>query len=127
MVRFIIAAMIWATASSAQAQHVGSAQQGLRVARETCAQCHLVDKVVGHSTNANAPTFEALAKSPGLTSAALALALQTSHRTMPNVVIKGREQRRLLHRSRQERTGAGVFLLRGRAAAANVDAAPLAS
>jgi hypothetical protein len=48
-----------------------------------------VDKVVGHSTNANAPTFEALAKSPGLTSAALALALQTSHRTMPNVVIKG--------------------------------------
>jgi mono/diheme cytochrome c family protein len=89
MVRFIIAATIWATASSAQAVEVGSVQQGLRLARETCAQCHLVDKVTGRSTDANAPTFEAIANTPGLTSAALAAALQTSHRTMPNVVIKG--------------------------------------
>ena len=89
MVRFIIAAMIWATASSAQAAQVGSAQQGFKLARETCAQCHLVDKVAGRSTDANAPTFEAIANTPGLSSAALAAALQTSHRTMPNVVIKG--------------------------------------
>ncbi len=89
MVRFIIAAMIWALASSAQAAQVGSAQQGLRVAREACAQCHLVDKVAGRSADANAPTFEAIAKTPGLTSVALAAALHTSHRTMPNVVIKG--------------------------------------
>jgi mono/diheme cytochrome c family protein len=88
MVRFIIVATILTTASSAQAQ-VGSAQQGLRVAREACAQCHLVDKVRGRSTNADAPTFETIAKTRGLTSAALATALQTSHRTMPNVVIKG--------------------------------------
>ncbi len=88
-VRFIIAAMIWATASGAQAAQVGSVQQGLRLARETCAQCHLVDKVTGRSTDANAPTFETIAKTPGLTSAALAAALQTSHRTMPNVVLKG--------------------------------------
>ena len=89
MVRFIITVMIWATASSAQAQQVGSAQQGLRLAREACAQCHVVDKVAGRSTNADAPTFEAIAKTRGLTSAALAAALQTSHRTMPNIVIKG--------------------------------------
>lgn len=88
-VRFIIAAMISATATSAHAAQVGSAQQGLRVAREACAECHLVDKVAGRSTDADAPTFEAIAKTPGLTSAALAAALQTSHRTMPNVVIKG--------------------------------------
>ncbi len=89
MVRFIIAAMIWAAASSVQAAQVGSAQQGLRLARETCAQCHLVDNVAGNSPNPNAPSFEAIAKTPGLTSTALAAALQTSHRTMPNVVIKG--------------------------------------
>jgi mono/diheme cytochrome c family protein len=89
MVRFIIAAIIWATSSSAQAAQVGSAQQGLTFAHEACAQCHLVDKVTGRSTDANAPTFEAIAKTPGLTSAALAATLQTSHRTMPNVVIKG--------------------------------------
>jgi len=89
MVRFIIAATIWATACSAQAAQVGSVQQGLRLARETCAQCHLVDKVMGRSTNDDAPTFKAIANTPGQTSAALAAALQTSHRTMPNVVIKG--------------------------------------
>jgi len=86
---FIFVAMIWATASSAQSAEVGSAQQGLRVAREACAECHLVDKVAGRSTDADAPTFEVIAKTPGLTSAALAAALQTSHPTMPNVVIKG--------------------------------------
>jgi len=89
MVRFIIVATILTTASSAQAQQVGSAQQGLRVAREACAECHLVDKVAGRSTDADAPIFEAIAKTPGLTSAALAAALQTSHPNMPNVVIKG--------------------------------------
>ena len=89
MVRFIIAAMIWAAASSVQAAQVGSAQQGLRLARETCAQCHLVDNAAVNSPNPNAPSFEAIGKTPGLTSTALAAALQTSHRTMPNVVIKG--------------------------------------
>jgi hypothetical protein len=48
-----------------------------------------VDKVAGRSSNADAPTFEAIAKTPGLSTAALAASLQTSHRTMPNVVIKG--------------------------------------
>jgi len=86
---FIFVAMIWATASSAQSAEVGSAQQGLTLAHEACAQCHLVDKVAGRSTNADAPTFEAIAKTPSLTSAALAAALQTSHPTMPNFVIKG--------------------------------------
>jgi len=87
---FIFVAMIWATASSVQSAEVGSvSQQGPALAHEACADCHLVDKGAGRSTDANAPTFEAIAKTPGLTSAALAVALQTSHRTMPNVVIKG--------------------------------------
>jgi len=85
-VAFIAAFVIY---GQAHAQDIGSAQQGLRLARDTCAQCHLVDKVAGRSTDVNAPTFEAIANTPGLTSAALAAALQTSHRTMPNVVIKG--------------------------------------
>ena len=91
MVRFSIAAimMIGATTCSAHAQEASSAQQGLRFARAVCAQCHLVDKVAGRSTNVDAPTFKAIAKTPGLTSAGLAAMLQTVHRTMPNVVIKG--------------------------------------
>ena len=89
MVRFIIAAMIWAVASSAQAAQVGSAQEGLRIAREACAECHLVDKVAGRSSNQTHPRSRQLPRTPGLSTAALAASLQTSHRTMPNVVIKG--------------------------------------
>jgi mono/diheme cytochrome c family protein len=90
-------ALVWPLAAHAQqATQVGSAQQGLRLAREICAQCHLVDKAVGRSTNANAPTFEVIANTPGLTSAALAAALQTSHRTMPNIVIKGADANNII-------------------------------
>ena len=56
---FIIATM---SAGIAQAQQVGSAQDGLQFAREACAECHLVDKTVGESPNTDAPTFEAIAK-----------------------------------------------------------------
>jgi mono/diheme cytochrome c family protein len=73
----------------AHAQQIGSVHQGHRLAQRLCAQCHLVDDVAGRSTNAAAPTFAAVAKTPGLTERALTAALQTSHRTMPNIVIKG--------------------------------------
>jgi mono/diheme cytochrome c family protein len=84
-----VAAAIGATATAAQAQQAGNARQGLSLARAMCSECHLVDKVAGLSTNPAAPTFETIAKTPGLTSAALFSVLQSSHRTMPNIVIKG--------------------------------------
>lgn len=89
--RFIIAVLMSVVASAAQAQEAGSAQRGLVVARQACSQCHLVVKETGRSTDPNAPTFETIAKTPGMTSAALIVALRTSHRTMPNVVIKGED------------------------------------
>ena len=85
LVCFIIATM----AGSTQAQQVGDARQGLTLAREVCAPCHLVVKEAGRSTNPDAPTFGAIAKTSGLTSAALTVMLQTSHNNMPNIVLKG--------------------------------------
>ncbi len=82
---FIIATM----AGGAQAQQSGGARQGLALAREACAPCHLVVKEAGRSTNPDAPTFEAIARTSGLTSAALTVMLQTSHNNMPNIVLKG--------------------------------------
>lgn len=55
-------AVVWvATVGAAQAQELGSARQGLRLARAQCAECHLVDKVAGRSSNAAAPSFERIA------------------------------------------------------------------
>jgi mono/diheme cytochrome c family protein len=76
-------------ADNVRAQEVGNPNQGLRIARAVCAECHLVDKVPGQSPNLAAPTFEHIAKIPGMSSAALTAALRTSHETMPNVIIKG--------------------------------------
>ena len=94
--RSILVAMIWATAGSAQAQQVGDAAQGLRLAHEACAECHLVVKSEGKSPNPDAPTFEEIATTPGMTGLALAVALQTSHRTMPNIVIKGEDAQNVI-------------------------------
>src|SRR5271165_1719545 len=74
---------------SAQAQQIGTIEQGHRLARQICAECHLVDDVAGRSTNEAAPPFATIAKTPGLTERALTATLQTSHRTMPNIVVKG--------------------------------------
>lgn len=76
-------------ATAAQAQQAGSVQRGLRLARDTCADCHLVVNEAGRSVIPQAPPFATIAMTPGLTSTALTAMLQTSHRTMPNIVIKG--------------------------------------
>ena len=86
---FIIAVTIWAVAGASQAQETGNARQGLTLAHEVCSQCHAVSKTEGRSANARAPAFEAIANTPGMTSMALSAALQTSHPSMPNVVLKG--------------------------------------
>jgi mono/diheme cytochrome c family protein len=87
--RVIIAAMICGVAGSANAQQIGSVQEGRRLAREVCAECHAIDYAGGGSTNPEAPTFKVIASTPGMTSTALTVALQTAHRTMPNFVMKG--------------------------------------
>ena len=85
----LIAAIICVSAGSGNAQQIGSAQEGRRLAREVCAECHAIDDSAGGSTNPNAPNFKVIADTPGMTSAALTVALQTTHMTMPNFVIKG--------------------------------------
>jgi mono/diheme cytochrome c family protein len=63
-------------------------EQGLAIARERCAGCHLIVKESSRSINEKAPTFTRIANIPGMTAAALRAALNTSHSTMPNLAIK---------------------------------------
>jgi cytochrome c len=88
MVSLVLAGLSF-TVGNLEAQEVGNANQGLRIARAVCAECHLVDKARGQLANLAAPTFEHIANIPGMSSTALAAALRTSHETMPNVIIKG--------------------------------------
>jgi cytochrome c len=77
-------------AANLRAQEIGNPGEGRKLAHALCAECHLVDKLPGEqSPNLIAPTFERIANTPGMNSAALTAALRTSHETMPNVIIKG--------------------------------------
>jgi cytochrome c len=91
----IFAATMCVTVGSANAQPNGSVREGRRLAHAECAQCHGVGKK-GFSTNPKAPAFEDIANIPGMTSAALTVALQTSHRSMPNFVIKGHDAQNII-------------------------------
>jgi mono/diheme cytochrome c family protein len=90
--RIILFATVMAiTVVTSEAQEVGSAARGLALAKQVCARCHAVEKQQKQSPNDLAPTFQGIASTPGMTGMALSAALQTSHRTMPNVVLDPNE------------------------------------
>jgi mono/diheme cytochrome c family protein len=70
----------------ASAQEPGDAQAGRIIVEQQCTQCHALRS--SPSPHLDAPSFIALANTPGMTGRALAVALQTSHETMPNFVLE---------------------------------------
>lgn len=80
------------TSAPALAAEPGDASAGQTFARKVCAECHAVDAGEQKSPNPDAPTFQAVAATPGMTGRALAVWLQSSHPTMPNIVLS-REDR----------------------------------
>jgi len=84
-------ALAFGVSALAHAQDFGRPQQGRAIAQGICAECHAVQKDGQRSPNPDAPPFATIAGTPGITQMALSAALQTSHRTMPNIVLKSGE------------------------------------
>src|SRR3954447_18528264 len=80
-------AALWLMGGTAVAQEGGSAERGRILARQICSQCHATEKTQPLSPNTAPPRFETVANVPGMTAAALSVALQRSHETMPNVIL----------------------------------------
>src|SRR3954469_603427 len=72
--------------SAASAQETGDPRLGLEVATEACASCHAIFRLEDRSPNPNAPPFADIANVRGMTATALQVALQSPHKTMPNVM-----------------------------------------
>jgi len=68
--------------AAAQAQPM--AGEGLRMARQWCANCHLVSRDMPPPANDAAPSFPALAAMSTTTETGLRVFLQTPHSNMPN-------------------------------------------
>jgi mono/diheme cytochrome c family protein len=56
---------------------------GLGLAQQVCGDCHAVRRMEAPSPKPGAPTFQELASAPGMTRAALTVALTTPHAGMP--------------------------------------------
>jgi mono/diheme cytochrome c family protein len=73
---------------AAAAQELGNAKLGHEYASQVCVECHDVEAKGEISPNPDAPSFQSVADTRGMTARALAVWMQTSHPTMPNLVIK---------------------------------------
>jgi mono/diheme cytochrome c family protein len=69
--------------SHVHAQAVGDPREGFALAQQVCSECHAIRRGQVRSPNARAPTFLELATAPGMTIAALSVALTTPHAGMP--------------------------------------------
>ena len=72
---------------SVKAEEPGDPRAGLAYARAHCAGCHAVRATDSMSPSPAAPPFASVAKTSGMTGRALAVWLETSHPTMPNLVV----------------------------------------
>ena len=77
-------------------QEAGDPQKGVAYAREHCVECHSIggeEQML--SPLPKAPTFKAVANSPGMTATALIVWFRTPHPSMPNLIIDPQDQKNL--------------------------------
>jgi len=77
----------------AMAQDEGSVEKGRIMAEQICASCHAVRANETASPIAEAPRFALIANVPGMSAIALNVALNTSHKSMPNFMLDAQERR----------------------------------
>ena len=88
----VTAAVVVLLAFHARAEEPGDPWSGRAFALTHCAECHAVKSPEDKSPNPKAPSFVSVAATPGMTGRALAVWLQTSHPTMPNLVIADQDR-----------------------------------
>lgn len=84
---FLAAALVLAFSAEASAQDA-DIEKGAAYAKNVCAACHAVLANEQISPLPQAPTFQSVADTPGMTEMALTVWLQSSHPTMPNIVLE---------------------------------------
>ena len=73
-------------------QEIGDPERGRDFAASMCADCHSVGEDDTPSPNLDAPAFKSIAEMPSTTRTALVVWFQSSHPTMPNLVLNPDEE-----------------------------------
>jgi len=93
MARIVLMSMALSAPAAVHAGEIGNATEGLAYARAHCAECHRVETPAEDTLpTEDAPDFVTIANTPGMTERALIVWLQTSHPTMPNLIIPAEER-----------------------------------
>jgi mono/diheme cytochrome c family protein len=91
-----LAAVLTIVVLRAFAQDAGLAA-GHDLARRVCVACHVVDgERPSQPLVVGAPAFRDIANTPGMTAMALYVFLTTSHRKMPNLILKPEEMKDII-------------------------------
>ena len=77
------------------AQEAGDPQAGATYAKQYCARCHAIANEDA-SPEHTAPRWKDVANTSGMTATALTVWLQTSHPTMPNIIIAPNDMRNVV-------------------------------
>src|SRR5512141_3201091 len=89
------AGIVLAAASGvASAEELGDPQAGFEYAQTSCATCHGISEE--KSPLPQAPRFRNVADQPGITATALQVWMQTSHPTMPNIIVAPNDMRNVI-------------------------------
>lgn len=97
MLRFVALSILALLAGGgALAAELGDAQRGLDYARVNCADCHAVEPREMLSPFSQVPAFREIANTPGISELALISFFQTTHPTMPDIVVPGADVRDLV-------------------------------
>ena len=91
--RIVLMSMALSAPTAVHAGELGNATEGLAYARAHCAECHRVEPSDEDALpSENAPDFVTIANTAGMTERALIVWLQTSHPTMPDLIIPAEER-----------------------------------
>jgi mono/diheme cytochrome c family protein len=82
---FGAALVLGCAASAIAAEEAGDPQAGFEYAHTYCANCHGISEE--KSPLREATRFRIVADRPGMTATALQVWMQTSHPTMPNIIV----------------------------------------
>lgn len=88
-------ALVLASATSVfAAEEKGDPQAGFEYAHTYCATCHGISEE--QSPLPEAPRFRHVADTTGMTATALQVWMQTSHPTMPNIIVAPKDMRDII-------------------------------
>ncbi|MGI9423200.1 MAG: c-type cytochrome [Hyphomicrobiaceae bacterium] len=85
--RYLIALLILSFASLATAQSKMSAQEGYRIARKLCSNCHAIDQQGATIIRTDVPSFRRIANRSQVTPERLAAAIIIPHPEMPGISV----------------------------------------